>query len=242
MKISLKRVLLIFSIILLCAALFVGLILLPVGNNISLYWRTFPQAPGSLPPTWMLPKAEKSDIGQTVNISFPQLLADSQYDDQDPLNADQPEVMHIVYLENANRLAVIAEVENNHDWATLTVYEPDWSGTQNLFANRGEEFDAKIIHRQNISWMEGITYIGNQINRDMQEDPTLAIDPNKYTGASQGKCVYGRFYYGKEEIGQAITDDITATFLAYDLSKLTTQNDVFLRIVEKYDLSQHLGI
>ena len=228
-------------ILLVCAALFVGLILLPVGNNISLYWRIFPQAPGSLPPAWMLPRAEKSDVGQTVTVSFPQLLKDSQYDDQDPLNPDQPEVMHIVYLEDTNKLAVITEVENNHDWATLTVYEPNLSGTQNLFANRGEEFDAKIIHRQNISWMEGTIYIENKILGTLKNDPSLAIDPSTYTAPSsmQTPCIYGRFFSDTNEVGDLL---FTETFLAYDLSKLTTQNDVFLRIVEKYGLRQHLGL
>ena len=223
-------------ILLVCAALFVGLVLFPVGNNISLFWRIFPHAPGSQPQPWMLPKADKSDLGQTVTISFPGLLYDSQYDDQDPLNPDGPEDVYIIYLESSNRLAVITEVANNHDWATLTVYEPDWSGTQSLFANRREEFAVKIIHRQNISWMEGIIYLGNQIYGDLKEDPSLAIDPSGYTTPSSMKspCIYGRFF-----IGDFL---FTETFLAYDLSKLTTQNDVFLRIVEKYDLRQHLGL
>lgn len=229
-------------ILLVCAALFVGLILLPVGNNISLYWRSSLHAPGSLPEPWMLPKAEMSDIGQTVTISFPQLLKDSQYDDQDPLNPDRPEVMHIVYLEDANKLAVITEMESNKSLASLTIYAPEWTGSESLFANLTEEFQAKVIHRVNVNWMEGIIYIGNQIYGELKEDPTLAIDPSEFTEASQKKCIYGRFYYGEEEIGQEITDEITATFLAYDLSKLTAQNDVFLRIAEKYGLSKHLGL
>ena len=229
-------------ILLVCAALFVGLVLFPVVNNISLYWQIFPQDPGFQPQPWMLPKAEKSDVGQTVTISFPQLLKDSQYDDQDPLNPDRPEVMHIVYLEDANKLAVITEMESNKSLASLTIYAPEWTGSESLFSNLTEGFQAKVIHRVNVNWMEGIIYIGNQIYGELKEDPTLAIDPSKFTEASQKQCIYGRFYYGQEEIGQPLTDDITAVFLAYDLSKLTAQNDVFLRIVEKYGLSKHLGL
>lgn len=201
-----------------------------------------PKPPGTLLSPEEIPPADLGDIGQTVMFSFPQLLKDSQYDDQDPLNPDAPEVMHIVYLEDANRLAVITEMESNKSLACLTVYEPEWIGSGNLMANLAQEFQAKIVHRVNIDWMEGIIYMGNQIYGDLKEDSFLELDPSRYTGVSQGKCIYGRFYYGQEEIGQAITDEITATFLAYDQSTLTTKNDVFMRIVERFDLSKYLDL
>lgn len=248
MKKPTKIILIICLILLVCAALFVRLILLPVGDNISLFGRMTVRTPGSLLEPWMLPRADQSDIGQTVTLSFPQLLKDSQYDDQDPLNPDAPEVMHIAYLYNGEKktgaLAVITETEHNSSLACLTIYEPEWTGGEGLFSNLTEEFQAKVIHRANIDWMEGISYFGAAVYGDLKEDPTLAIDPSNYEESPQKEfqCFYGRFYYGEEEIGQPLTEDITAAFLTYDLSTRTPQNDVFLRIAERFELEAYLGI
>ena len=104
--------------------------------------------PGTLPDPKSLPAADKSDVGNTVTLSMDKILA------QDSGQVD------FVYLYDGNtntgRLGVFTDYECEKPYFafTLTVYEPVWSGVENLIPSFDTGFEAKIVDRAIVSFQE----------------------------------------------------------------------------------------
>ena len=199
------------------------------------------------PEPWMLARADQSDIGKTVTVSFPQLLKDAQYDDKWYVF----ESIKIAYLQNADsagRLLVLENVEGN-DWAScLTIYEPEWVGVDALMENLNREFRAKVICRVNILRDE-MQYFGAAISSALRADPSLAIDPSSDQAASRQEPLFfcGKIAYIDSDKKYAdgifkIREDIWASFSCCELSAALNANDQFTQIIQRYDLEEYLGI
>ena len=104
--------------------------------------------PGTLPDPKLFPLADKSDVGNTVTLSMDKILA------QDSGQVD------FVYLYDGNtntgRLGVFTDYECEKPYFafTLTVYEPVWSGVENLIPSFDTGFEAKIVDRAIVSFQE----------------------------------------------------------------------------------------
>lgn len=246
MKNRVKRVIITLTIILLCASIFAVFVVLPVGNNNSLLWEILPHQPGSLPKPWMLPRADQTDIGDTVTISLPQMLDAAQFDDQDPLNPDGAEKLHIVYIYNSveqtGRLVVITEVEGNTQACCLTLYEPEWVGGEAFFSNLSKTFQARIIHRVNIAWMEGMPYFDGMLYEYEKEYPYAVVDIPAYEDTSRENNLYfcGCISYAEGDGEFLLQENVAAKFLCCELSQADCVNDLIMSIVERYNLDKYL--
>ncbi len=256
MKKSTKWVLGILGAVLICAALFVWLVVFPVGDNMSLWWKWFSDIPGNAPEAWMLPKADTSDVGNTVTLDLVQMLDQVQFDDEDPLNGDKPEQLYIAYIyntkENAGTLAVINRRTDNRSMCHLTVYKPEWTGGEALCENLQKPFRAQVVHRANIDWQEGTHYFEAMLT-GAREAPSLIIDTTAYKTPDQAsgiQCFYGIFAYCEGDDGELWTntqfllrDGVCAQLQLHELlPKEQRSKNVFLRIVEKYKLNEYLMI
>ena len=104
--------------------------------------------PGTLPDPKSLPAADKSDVGNTVTLSMDKILAQ-----------ELGEVIFVyLYDGNANtgRLGVFTDYECEKPYYAymLTVYEPVWSGVENLIPSFDTGFEAKIVDRAIVSFQE----------------------------------------------------------------------------------------
>ena len=104
--------------------------------------------PGTLPDPKSLPAADKSDVGNTVTLSMDKILAQ-----------ELGEVIFVyLYDGNANtgRLGVFTDYECEKPYYAymLTVYEPVWSGVENLIPSFDTGFEAKIVDRAIVSFKE----------------------------------------------------------------------------------------
>lgn len=241
---------------LICAALFVRLVVFPVGDNISLWWKWFSFRAGGTPEAWMLPKADTSDVGNTVTLDLVQMLDQVQFDDEDPLNGDKPERLCIAYIyntkEDTGALAVINRRADKRSMCHLTIYKPEWTGGEALCENLQKPFYAQIIHRSNIDWEEG-THFFEAMLAGAKEDPSLIVDTKTYTPSDQAseiQCYYGIFAYCEGAGGELWTniqfllrDGVCAQLQLHELlPKEQRHKDVFLRIVEKYELNAYMMI
>lgn len=100
-------------------------------------------APGSLPDPKTLPKADCSDVGNTITVSMDEILSQETGD----------VVFAYVYngRDDTGLLAVFTHYENEKPSAMLTVYEPDWSGIGSLIPAFEAGFEAKILDRAIVS-------------------------------------------------------------------------------------------
>ena len=129
------------------------------------------------------------------------------------------EYVRVAYIynpvENTGRLIVITELEISNTLSCLTVYEPEWVGGEGLFANLDKEFQAKIIHRVNITRTEGKYYFSQMIWQYKEDDPTVEIDIPSYLDQEQQEIqsFYGSIFYTDSDDAYKIQEVVGASFI-----------------------------
>lgn len=130
-----------------------------------------------------IPPADRSDIGETVTLSFSELLAANQY--EDPLNPQTKEALSFVYAYDSHtgkgKLTLFTQVPGNRRICCVTVYEPEWVGGEGLCQNLTGSFRAKVVERKNITSKEGLFLVHN-ITRFYEEvdAPETFLDIAEY--------------------------------------------------------------
>lgn len=119
-----------------------------------------------------IPPADRSDIGETVTLSFSELLAANQY--EDPLNPQTKEELSFVYAYDSQtgkgKLTLFTQVPGNQRICCVTVYEPEWVGGEGLCQNLTGSFQARVTARKNITSKEGFTMVHNIAAFSTQQD------------------------------------------------------------------------
>lgn len=130
-----------------------------------------------------IPPADRSDIGETVTLSFSELLAANQY--EDPLNPQTKEELSFVYAYDSQtgkgKLTLFTQVPGNQRICCVTVYEPEWVGGEGLCQNLTGSFQAKILARKNITSKDGLVVVRNIAAYSTQQDnPAVFVDIADY--------------------------------------------------------------
>ena len=109
-----------------------------------------------------IPAADQSDIGQTVMVSLPELLAVNPYGGS--LNPESMDHLSFVYVydsqEGNGRLTLFTRCADAR-YCCVTVYEPEWVGGEGLCSNLTGSFQGKVISRKNITAKEGFLQVHN---------------------------------------------------------------------------------
>lgn len=130
-----------------------------------------------------IPPADRSDIGETVTLSFPELLAANPYEGD--LSPELMDHMSFVYVYDSQtgkgKLTVFTRVPGDLSLCCVTVYEPEWVGGEGLCQNLTGSFQAKVVERKNITSKEGLFLVHN-ITRFYEEvdAPETFLDIAEY--------------------------------------------------------------
>lgn len=199
-----------------------------------------------------LPKADQSDIGQTVTLSFLDLLAGEQYDEGNR-PANYPEEFIFAYVYHAEtatgRLAVFQRVSEDPSLCCVTVYAPEWAGGEGLCNALREPFQAEIIARTNITKKEGYDLMLNAAHYYGQFPQSLLVDIETYSEVS---IPYTQYFLAKMEMENPLAysenqkywymlnaeTGITIKTGTYEtaIEEICTSIGVLLRIIDHYDL------
>lgn len=142
--------------------------------------------------------------------------------------------------------------EKSEPYCYLTVYKPEWTGGVALCENLQKPFRAQIVHRCNIDWEEGTHYFEAML-AGAKEDPSLIVETKTCTPSdqpSETQCYYGIFAYCEGDDGELWTnsqfllrDGVCAQLQLHELLPNEQRHkNVFLRIVEKYNLNAYMMI
>ena len=117
-----------------------------------------------------IPPADRSDIGKTVTVSLRELQEENPYrGDLDPEMMDH---LSFVYVYDSQackgRLTVFTRCADPR-YCCVTVFEPEWTGSEGLCQHLTGSFSAKVIARKNITGKDGLF---------------LAHNLTKYTGGT----------------------------------------------------------
>lgn len=141
--------------------------------------------PGTLPDPKDFPAADKSDVGNTVTLSMDKILAQ-----------ELGQVVFVyLYDDNANtgRLGVLTDYECEKPYYAymLTVYEPVWSGVENLIPSFDTGFEAKIVDRAIVSFQENqYLYVASHRVSEKTDLKEEEIITENAKNAVDGVCWY----------------------------------------------------
>ena len=214
-----------------------------------------PQRPGTLTDSDSLPKEDTSDIQEMVTVSFQEFWAAEQYEMKtDHKKSERPCAFVYIYdpLRKTGRLAVFRGLPEDGSIYELTVYEPEWKGGLGLCAATDEPFDAKIVDRVNITYQER-RYMDAAVClcSDCAEQKDI-LDICGNTDRFAGEEM--QFYFGELRsdtgddenhwcpLGGNLKLHLKAGTREGAGEKFLGSLSIFLRIVERFDLHQALGI
>lgn len=199
-----------------------------------------------------LPKADQSDIGQTVTLSFLDLLAGEQYDEGNrPANYPEEFIFAYVYHAETNtgRLATFQRVSDAPSLCCVTVYAPEWAGGEGLCNALREPFQAEVVARVNITKKEGLHLMANAAHYYGQFPQSLLVDVENYSEAS---IPYTQYFLAKMEMENPLAysenpkywhmlnaeTGITIKTGTYEtaIEEIRTSIGVLIKIVDHYDL------
>lgn len=139
--------------------------------------------PGTLPDPKDFPAADKSDVGNTVTLSMDKILV------------QESDLVFFVYLYDGNantgRLGVFTHYEYEMPAYMLTVYEPVWSGVENLIPSFDTGFEAKILDRAIVSFQENqYLYVASHRVSEKTDLKEEEIITENAKNAVDGVCWY----------------------------------------------------
>lgn len=130
-----------------------------------------------------IPPADRSDIGETITLSFPELLTANPYEgDFSPEGNDHMSFVYVYESQTGKgKLTVFTRVPGDPSLCCVTVYEPEWVGGEGLCQNLTGSFRAKVVECKNITSKEGFFLVHN-ITRFYEEvdAPETFLDIAEY--------------------------------------------------------------
>lgn len=220
-------------------ALVVVIGLCAVGYGI--YYSTLP---GGLPAVWTIEKADQSDVGKTVSLSF-----SSMFDNGGDL---------FVYVfdpqKDSGRLAVFSLIPNDIGNYLVTVYAPEWTGADGLCKALDDDFPATVVSVTNVSMLEAqyllaaTYYSKHQVNLFDDSEFLDIYNPAEPDNDNEIRFYFGRLSDGSstEKHWSAITDDLSVCIVANSKKNGSEQFhialDNFLRTVRRFWLQNELGL
>lgn len=132
------------SILFLCF----GIVLLLIIPFLLIFFWMQVTAPGGLRNPLFLPKAQLWDIGQMKTLSAQSITAETG------INEDI--IFAYIYNteEDSGRLAIYTAVTDNLSISSLTIYKPEWSGIEEMYDAFQNGFEARLVNRTYVDWME----------------------------------------------------------------------------------------
>lgn len=174
-----------------------------------------------------VPRADRSDVGQTLTFSAEQMLANGQdcfvyvYD---------PEL-------KVGRLGIFGGDTNEMSVYPLLICEPDWHGGQALCESMKGTFTAKIVDRVNIGFVEGM-HIYNTFHalKDSLAEfkPQEVISMDHHTGLDGNNLQYYFGYLSKDVEGKdwnILDDGIGIRIVA---GTRETSSNPLLSLIERF--------
>ena len=220
-------------------ALVVVIVLCAVGYGI--YYSTLP---GGLPAVWTIEKADQSDVGKTVSLSF-----SSMFDNGGDL---------FVYVfdpqKDSGRLAVFSLNPNDIGNYLVTVYAPEWTGADGLCKALDDDFPAKVVSVTNVSMLEAqylraSTHYSKDRFNLLNDSEFLNIqNPAEPDTGNATQFYFGRLSDGSrtEKHWTAITEDLSVCIVANSKENCSDQFrialDNLLRTVRRFWLQNELGL
>lgn len=128
-----------------------------------------------------IPRADRSDIGEVVTLSFPELLAANPYEGN--LSPELMDHMSFVYVFDSQmgkgKLTVFSRVAGNKTYCCVTVYEPEWVGGEGLCQNLTGSFQARVVARKNISSEDGLFLVHNITRYTGGSEPLIQVGSHR---------------------------------------------------------------
>lgn len=149
------------SVLLFCIALALMLVLPFLLIQLRFQFLT---PPGGLKNPLFLPKAQLWDIGQMKTLSAQSITAETG------INEDIIFVYTYNTEEDSGRLAIYTDVPDNSQISCLTIYKPEWSGIDELYDAFQNGFEARLVNRTYIDWMEEYYFRTRLHDSDLEYD------------------------------------------------------------------------
>jgi len=225
--------------------LILALVVLLLGSAVWVIWKiNQPTPPGGFGAHWKLPKADRSDVGQWVDLSLVELAKEA--------TRIQGGELYFIYVydpnKEAGRLVVCADGNN------LTIYETLWTGGDALCEEvLKKSFPAMIIDRV---YEDGnlAGYFMNRVRIEREDNyrPEDIVLIDQYVENQDEKAV--RYYYGsigkvRDEIPDWAVPLENDMYLALVSGNADTENILISSCIERlhitaerFDLWDKLGL
>ena len=199
--------------------------------------------PGTEKLPWLVPKADRSDVGKTVTLSFEELC----------LEAKGQAVYIYNPKENTGRLAVFGGDTQGYTVVPVTIYDVPFRGGEDLCGSVSGTFEAKILEIVNIDFVEGMHFSNhmwfseerlNQMNREER------IHISDFSGMDTGNAVQYYFLrvfeetdeFDWEPLGEACEICITGGPVENASETFEAMVEKFRRIASRYGLKAELNL
>lgn len=211
--------------------------------------------PGTLKHPMWIPRADQSDVGQTVSLSFQNMWEQNQFDRQYDASDESSDTWFVYVYDpdkETNLLAVFQAVKANAGIAQVTFYQPEWAGIPQMREFLNKPFSAKVLRRTNIDFMEYV-YIGNACGLYSEETQKALGSDLLHIPAFDGSYSGTQYYLGTitdrtnpEDFwiscGEGLQLAIQGNTLDNCSQKFSSNVNVFLRIIERFNLKKKLGL
>ena len=203
-------------------------------------------APGRLKPAWMIPKADQSDAGQTVSICFADLLNGAVSD-----SYGNPFVYVYDPDKGINLLAFFQAFTSDASIAQITFYQPEWEGIAQMENFLDKPFNAKIVRRTNIDFMESVyisncSYLNTEERQENLRNEIIRLPFDRDFSETQ-------YYFGKVDrrndpedfwitVGDGLQMGLHGGTLDNCSDTFSNHVAVFMRIIDRFDLREKLGL
>ena len=212
-----------------------------------LCWSFYPQPPGTLTHPWLIPQADQSDVGNTVSVSFSNL----QKGGSGVASNGDPFVYIFDPDKGINLLAVFQASSTDTNLAQITFYQPEWAGITQMSNFLFKPFNAKILQRTNIDFMESV-YISNcayLYSTEKQEALKNEIIQLPFDRDFSGT----QYYFGKVDrrnepedfwitVGDGLQMGLHGGTLDNCSETFANYVAIFMQIIDRFDLREKLGL
>lgn len=222
---------------------------------VLLCWEFLFCPPGTLThPIW-IPRADQSDVGQTVSLSFQNMWEQNQFDRQYDASGESFDTWFVYVYDpdkETNLLAVFQAVKEDASIAQVTFYQPEWAGIPQMREFLNKPFSAKVLRRTNIDFMEYV-YIGNAAGNYLPDHQEALQNEILHIPAFDGSYSGTQYYLGTltdrtnpEDFWISCGDDLQLAIQGNTFDncsqEFSSNVSVFLRILKRFRLERELGL